>query len=174
MKQVILLTLFVSGVCMLRAQNSPANQFASINHLPEIKLPVVQSAVAMLQPATDFIGEKYKGTWQSYYTNGNACDSGFLYENMPDGIWKSWHPNGQLRMEIECNSRRLMSAKDEMQRIYKPGYAPQPGSRKLKQMVANSGGFPYDKLIYRQLFFCYSSTRYGQYIARSKSAGTVG
>jgi antitoxin component YwqK of YwqJK toxin-antitoxin module len=153
MKQVILLTLFVSGVCVLQAQNSPANQFASINNLPQIKLPVIQTAAVFLPPATDLIGKKYKGTWQSHYPNGNPCDSGYLYENMPDGIWKSWYPNGQLRMQIECSSKKLVAAKDEMQRIYKPGYAPNPGSRQLRQMVANSGGYPSDKLVYRPLFF---------------------
>lgn len=153
MKQVILLTLFVSGAYILQAQNSPANQFASINNLPKINLPVVQSATAILQPATDYIGKKYKGTWQSHYTNGNRCDSGYLHENLPDGVWKSWHPNGQLRMMIECSARKLLSAKDEMERIYKPGYAPGPGARQMRALVTNSGGYPYDKIIYRQLFF---------------------
>lgn len=94
---------------------------------------------------------KYKGTWQSYYPNGNHCDSGYLYENMPHGTWKSWHPNGQLRMQIECSAKKLMSAKDEMQRIYRPGFAPGAGTR--KQMISNAGGHAYDKIIYRQLFF---------------------
>jgi uncharacterized protein len=134
MKQVYLLTLFVPMAFAVKAQNfSPAAAASSI-----------------CQPASYYLGEKYKGVWTSYYANGNRCDSGYLLENKPDGIWKSWHPNGQLRMEMECSAKKLTSTKDEMERIYRPGYSPAPNQRQMNQVVNTA--HPYDKLVYRQLY----------------------
>jgi antitoxin component YwqK of YwqJK toxin-antitoxin module len=139
MKQLICLSLFVTGVYASTAQNiSTASQLAAT--LTEIK-----------KAPADFPGEKHKGTWVSYYANGNRCDSGYLINNIPHGVWKSWYPNGQLRIQMSCNAKRLASAKDEMDRIYKPGFAPGPNLREMRQLVANAP-YPYDKLVYRQLY----------------------
>ncbi|HEX2532486.1 MAG TPA: hypothetical protein VHK69_02055 [Chitinophagaceae bacterium] len=40
---------------------------------------------------------KLHGAWTSYFHNGNRCDSGALVRNLPDGEWKTWYPNGQLK-----------------------------------------------------------------------------
>lgn len=37
------------------------------------------------------------GTWTSWYADGTACDSGNLVKGLPDGEWKVWYENGQLR-----------------------------------------------------------------------------
>lgn len=141
MKQAYIFCLFVSIAYALPAQNiSPASQFAT-----------TISEISLTKPKAFYFGEKYKGTWISFYSNGNRCDSGYLVNNMPDGIWKSWYPNGQLRFQMHCSAKRLSSAKDEMARIYKPGFSPSPHIREMKQLVANSP-YPYDKLIYRQLY----------------------
>lgn len=137
MKQVCLPALFLLCLFSLQAQNTVL-QFAS--------------ATTTLPPAIKFIGDKYKGIWQSHYSNGNRCDSGLLSDNKPDGIWKSWYPNGQLRMEIECDAKRLAAAMDEMQRLYRPGYQPGPALREMKQIVVNAA-CPHDKLAYRMLYF---------------------
>lgn len=120
MKQVLILSLFVTGVYAFTAPSY-------------------------------FPGERYKGVWVSYYSNGNRCDSGFLVNNLPDGLWKSWYPSGQLRVQMNCNARRLSAAKDEMDRIYKPGFSPSSNLREMRQLVASSP-YPYDKLMYRQLY----------------------
>ena len=110
MKQVFLLSLFVTALHATSAQNiSPANPIA-----------------ASISTIKNF-NEKFKGTWVSYYANGNRCDSGRLVNNIPDGLWKSWYANGQLRVQMYCNARRLVSAKDDMERVS-------------------------DKLMYRQLY----------------------
>jgi antitoxin component YwqK of YwqJK toxin-antitoxin module len=158
MKQVCILSLFVSIAYALPAQNiSPANQFAttiSETRLPLLttinELPVVAPAPG-IEPHAYFFGEKVRGTWMSFYSNGNRCDSGFLLNNMPDGLWKSWYPNGQLRVQMHCSAKKLASAKDEMERLYKPGFSPGPHMREMRQLVVNSP-YPYDKLIYRQLY----------------------
>ena len=96
MKQVILLSLFVTGVYASTAQNiSPAGFFAT--NIAEIKLPVVAAAVSaevsssmIMHPPAYFLGDRYKGVWISYYANGNRCDSGLLINNLPDGLWKNY------------------------------------------------------------------------------------
>lgn len=158
MKQVRLIGLFVLGYYFSAAQNfSPANQFAA-NSIPESKITATHIASATYHEGTElsdlpayFFGEKFSGVWVSYYANGNRCDSGYLYNNKPDGLWRSWYPNGQLRMEMQCSAKRLSSAKDEMERLYRPGFSPAPHVKEMKQVVMSSG-YPYDKLIYRQLY----------------------
>ena len=152
-----LLILFVSGAYALLAQNiSPATQFATT--IAEIKLPLVHTgpaaepAAAEMMPSSYYIGENYKGTWMSFYTNGNRCDSGFLSDNRPDGLWRGWYPNGQLRMEMNCSAKKLTAAKDEMQRIYRPGFTPPPGTLQMKYLMASST-YPYEKLAYRLLYY---------------------
>jgi hypothetical protein len=152
MKQVSLITLLLAGVYLAQAQNSLTGQTVYPPVFSDMLIPVVEPAEAVLLPAAHYIGDKYKGLWISHYPNGNRCDSGFLQNSMPDGLWKSWYPNGNLRMVIECSARRLSSTKDEMQRIYKPGYNPAPGVREMGQALVNST-YPYDKLMYRQMYF---------------------
>jgi antitoxin component YwqK of YwqJK toxin-antitoxin module len=146
----------VFGVYTLQAQNLSVTQIASITNISEIKIPVVytlavQPVAETMQTAEYYIGKKYKGTWQSHYSNGNPCDSGFLYENIPDGLWKCWYPNGQLRVEMECSAKRMSATIDEMQRIYKPGYSPGPGITQMRQVMATSS-YSYDKIVYGQLY----------------------
>jgi len=63
--------------------------------------------------------KKLKGDWVSYYANNQRCDSGKLNNNIPDGVWKSWHPNGQLRSIRTFNSDKLTSLKNNLLR-YNP------------------------------------------------------
>ena len=102
MRQVCLLSLFVAGMYLASAQNiTSAGQLATT--ISEVQLSIVSQPIESISPA-DILGEKYKGTWISYYDNGNRCDSGFLQNGKPHGVWKSWYPNGQLRVKMECAS----------------------------------------------------------------------
>lgn len=149
MRQVCLLSLFVAGMYIASAQNiSGAGQLATT--ISELQLSIVSQPIESISPA-DILGEKYKGTWASYYRNGNRCDSGFLQNGKPHGVWKSWYPNGQLRMQMECDAKRLSATKSELERLYKPGYSLPASMREMRQIVVNSP-YPYDKLIYRQLY----------------------
>ena len=44
-----------------------------------------------------FRNEKLHGGWQSFYTTAQPCDSGRFEKGLPDGEWKTWHANGQLK-----------------------------------------------------------------------------
>lgn len=39
---------------------------------------------------------KLHGNWQSWYQNGQACDSGRFEKGLPDGVWKHWNEKGEL------------------------------------------------------------------------------
>ncbi|HEX2848846.1 MAG TPA: hypothetical protein VHN59_20025 [Chitinophagaceae bacterium] len=40
--------------------------------------------------------KKLHGNWESWYQNGQLCDSGILVSGLPDGEWKYWNEQGQL------------------------------------------------------------------------------
>ncbi|MGN6295049.1 MAG: toxin-antitoxin system YwqK family antitoxin [Chitinophagaceae bacterium] len=40
--------------------------------------------------------KKLDGNWESWYQNGQLCDSGTLVSGLPDGEWKYWNEQGQL------------------------------------------------------------------------------
>lgn len=50
------------------------------------------------------------GYWKTFYTTAQPIDEGNLVKGVPDGVWQSWYPNGQLRFV------RTFSA-DMLQRI---------------------------------------------------------
>jgi antitoxin component YwqK of YwqJK toxin-antitoxin module len=37
------------------------------------------------------------GFWKSYYHSEQLIDMGMLVKGVPDGLWQSWYPNGQLK-----------------------------------------------------------------------------
>lgn len=41
--------------------------------------------------------KKLHGQWQSHYNNNQLLDSGNIIKGIPDGVWKTWYPGGQLR-----------------------------------------------------------------------------
>lgn len=40
--------------------------------------------------------KKLDGNWESWYQNGQLCDSGKLELGLPDGEWRHWDESGQL------------------------------------------------------------------------------
>ena len=67
---------------------------------------------------TQFVGNYRKGQlngkWMSWFNNRNACDSGLLINNLPDGIWKGWYANGNPRYILQFNARKLNALKNEL------------------------------------------------------------
>ena len=59
---------------------------------------------------------KLNGPWISSYANNALCDSGSLKNNMPDGTWKTWYPNGTLRSVREYSAYKLERLKNNLQR----------------------------------------------------------
>jgi antitoxin component YwqK of YwqJK toxin-antitoxin module len=56
------------------------------------------------------------GNWRSWYPTRIPCDSGRLVKNIPDGEWKGWYANGQVRFVYHFNARKLAALKEELRR----------------------------------------------------------
>lgn len=56
------------------------------------------------------------GNWRSWYPGRTLCDSGRLVKNIPDGEWKGWYANGQVKFVYHFNARKLAALKDELRR----------------------------------------------------------
>ncbi|RYY09688.1 MAG: hypothetical protein EOO04_38025, partial [Chitinophagaceae bacterium] len=59
---------------------------------------------------------KLKGSWISKFGENQLCDSGSLKNNIPNGEWKSWYPNGQLRYIRTYDAFRLEKTKQDISR----------------------------------------------------------
>jgi antitoxin component YwqK of YwqJK toxin-antitoxin module len=56
------------------------------------------------------------GNWASYYENNLLCDSGRIEKNLPDGLWKTWYPNGQVRNIRTYSAEKYAYAKTDLRR----------------------------------------------------------
>jgi antitoxin component YwqK of YwqJK toxin-antitoxin module len=65
---------------------------------------------------THIKNKKLYGTWKSWYTNGQLCDSGYMVNNLPDGIWKYWNKDGTLIAIRQYSAAKYSRVKDEMLR----------------------------------------------------------
>ena len=54
------------------------------------------------------------GEWASYYTNTQPRDSGNFARNIPDGEWRTWYPNGNLRTIRHYNASKLGMMKNQL------------------------------------------------------------
>lgn len=54
------------------------------------------------------------GSWQSWYPNGQSCDSGKLVQNIPDGEWKVWNEAGQLIALRHYNAEKYRKITEEI------------------------------------------------------------
>jgi antitoxin component YwqK of YwqJK toxin-antitoxin module len=59
---------------------------------------------------------KLKGNWISKFGHDQLCDSGNIKNNIPDGLWKSWYPNGNLRSVRTYDAFKLEKAKHDIPR----------------------------------------------------------
>jgi uncharacterized protein len=66
---------------------------------------------------------KLNGTWQSWYGNGNLCDSGRFENNIPTGLWKFWNIQGQLVYIREYNADKYNKIKTQFIRYNHKGVA---------------------------------------------------
>ena len=57
---------------------------------------------------------KLKGEWLSWFDNNQVCDQGELKNNIPDGEWKSFYPNGNLRFIRTYDAFKLEKAKRDI------------------------------------------------------------
>jgi antitoxin component YwqK of YwqJK toxin-antitoxin module len=72
------------------------------------------SAAGDTQFIAHYKRNKLKGNWLSRFENDQLCDSGTLKNNIPDGLWKSWYANGQLRFIRNYDAFKLEKAKQDI------------------------------------------------------------
>lgn len=44
------------------------------------------------------------GAWLSFYPQAQKLDEGIMVKGVPDGVWKTWYPNGQLKSVRNYNA----------------------------------------------------------------------
>jgi antitoxin component YwqK of YwqJK toxin-antitoxin module len=110
---------------------SPSFEVQSTGH--PISVPIIFKQVHFTLPQHAVINEKndgqnlfttetrkgkLNGVWQSWYTNGNVCDSGKLVNNLPDGEWKHWNEKGELIAKRNYSASKFHRVADEMNRYH--------------------------------------------------------
>ncbi len=122
------LLLAVTG-CADTNLSSPGNRALRDNNNPERDIAVSDTSLARLRNGSlQEIADgkplfnagikkgKLNGAWQSWYTNGAVCDSGYMINNIPHGTWKYWDNKGNLLAVREYNADKYRRIKEEMMR----------------------------------------------------------
>ncbi|MBD0297355.1 MAG: hypothetical protein ICV84_19535 [Flavisolibacter sp.] len=63
-----------------------------------------------------FKKEQLHGIWQSFYDNAQQCDSGRIEKGLPEGEWKTWYPNGQLKTVRNYSADKYHYIKADLKR----------------------------------------------------------
>lgn len=63
-----------------------------------------------------FRKEQLHGEWQSFYNADQLCDSGRFEKGLPDGEWKTWYTNGQLKTVRHYSAEKFLYIKADIQR----------------------------------------------------------
>jgi antitoxin component YwqK of YwqJK toxin-antitoxin module len=69
--------------------------------------------------------KKLHGNWESWYQNGQLCDSGQLALGLPEGEWKHWDEEGRLVAVRNYSSDKYNRVKMELTR-YNPRHTAYP------------------------------------------------
>lgn len=72
------------------------------------------SATGDTQFIAHYKRNKLKGSWVSWFHPDQLCDSGALKNNIPDGTWASWYPNGNLRFIRTYDAFKLEKVKQDI------------------------------------------------------------
>jgi antitoxin component YwqK of YwqJK toxin-antitoxin module len=65
---------------------------------------------------TQYRRNQLHGTWTGRYKTGVKLDSGNFVNNVPDGEWKSWYPNGILRSVRTYSASKYVAVNNEIGR----------------------------------------------------------
>jgi antitoxin component YwqK of YwqJK toxin-antitoxin module len=63
-----------------------------------------------------FMNNRLHGEWQSFFSKDQPCDSGRFEKNLPDGEWKTWYANGQLKTVRNYSSKKYHYIKADVKR----------------------------------------------------------
>lgn len=66
-----------------------------------------------------FKNGKLHHNWFSQYANGVKCDSGYFKNGIPEGEWKHWDENGNLRMVRNFSTTKYNRVTDEISKQIK-------------------------------------------------------
>ncbi len=83
-------------------------------HMLKSGMIIGVSATGDTQFVAHYKRNKLKGSWLSWFDNSQVCDSGELKNNIPDGVWKSFYPNGNLRFIRTYDAFKLEKAKQDI------------------------------------------------------------
>jgi antitoxin component YwqK of YwqJK toxin-antitoxin module len=63
-----------------------------------------------------FRKEQLHGDWQSFYNANRRADSGRFHKGLPDGVWKTWYPGGQLKTVRNYSAAKYHYIRYDIQR----------------------------------------------------------
>jgi antitoxin component YwqK of YwqJK toxin-antitoxin module len=63
-----------------------------------------------------FLNKRLHGEWQSFFSKNQQSDSGRFEKNLPDGEWKTWYANGQLKTVRNYSSKKFHYIKADVKR----------------------------------------------------------
>lgn len=126
-----LASLIIAFSCTLFAQND-AVDYTGYNDRSEktnISLPNTNNVVSIVEHHDEentnillsghFKNGKLHHTWFSQYANGVKCDSGYFKNGIPEGEWKHWDKDGNLRMVRNFSTTKYHRVTDEISKQIK-------------------------------------------------------
>ncbi len=119
-----LLLLQVAGMFLLynhsRSQVNiiPGNNIAyTVGADPESETGLAENEINdSLFSRNNTLYNKTTGLWTRRYFENRLMDSGRMIKKLPDGEWKGWYPDGQLRFIRHYSYLKLVSLKEEIRR----------------------------------------------------------
>lgn len=77
---------------------------------------IVYNALGNVAFISHYKKNRLHGGWISWYDNRLICDSGNFENNLPEGIWKTWYPDGKLRSVRSYSALKWHVLKDELKK----------------------------------------------------------
>lgn len=116
---------------MLTIENLPREVNSLVRHLPISKDEVYQyqnysagSRRGMVKASNggktvfeaEYRSHKLHGRWVRNFGTGQLLDSGNFTNNLPDGVWRTWHKNGKPRSIRTYSASKLASIRNSAAR----------------------------------------------------------
>ncbi|HEU4633016.1 MAG TPA: TonB family protein [Flavisolibacter sp.] len=72
----------------------------------------------MVAQAGYYKENKMNGIWQTWHSNGQKKDSGLIKNNLLTGLWKEWYPSGRLKFECTYQENSAYTVKSVSNAYY--------------------------------------------------------
>jgi antitoxin component YwqK of YwqJK toxin-antitoxin module len=63
-----------------------------------------------------FKKQQLHGAWQTFYANEQLCEEGKFVNNLPDGEWRIWYPDGKLKAIVHYSAEKFHYIKADIRR----------------------------------------------------------